>query len=337
MQKDEITKIFDSFNNLNVLIIGDVMVDSYLWGHVERISPEAPVPIVSVKSRENRLGGAANVALNIKAMGANPILCSVVGNDQKGGEFINLLKGQQMDTMGIVQSASRITTTKFRVIGNKMQMLRVDEEVDDPLSQEDSKIFFENFRSIINRNKIDVIIFQDYDKGIITSKLIEQVVAIATDKKIPVAVDPKKKNFINYKNVTLLKPNLKELKEGLNIDFNAKNKKELQDAVSRLKFLLNAKMVLLTLSEDGVFIEYENNGEKSTTILPSHVRSISDVSGAGDTVIGVASLCLATQVDPAVLAAISNLAGGLVCEKVGVVPVDKQVLLVESLKLSIDQ
>lgn len=337
MQKDEIIKLFESFNSLNVLIIGDVMVDSYLWGSVERISPEAPVPIVSVKSRENRLGGAANVALNVKAMGANPILCSVVGNDQKGDEFIQLLKGQQMDTIGIVKSASRITTTKFRVIGNNMQMLRVDEEVDNYLNQKDSKAFFESFNSIISENKVDVIVFQDYDKGIITSELIEQVVDIATKKNISVAVDPKKKNFINYKNVTLFKPNLKELKEGLNIDFNAKNNKELQDAVSRLKYILNAEMVLLTLSEDGVFIEYENNGEKSTTILPSHVRSISDVSGAGDTVISVASLCLATKVEPAVLAAISNLAGGLVCEKIGVVPVDKQVLLDESLKLSIDQ
>ncbi|MCD4732082.1 MAG: hypothetical protein K8R74_15855 [Bacteroidales bacterium] len=336
MQKEKLIRLFESFNQLNVLIIGDVMVDSYLWGHVERISPEAPVPIVSVKSRENRLGGAANVALNVKALGANPILCSVVGNDQKGGEFIDLLKEQQMDTVGIVKSTSRITTTKFRVIGNKVQMLRVDEEVDSVLNQVDQKAFFDRFNTIINENNIDVIIFQDYDKGIISGDLIRQVVDIAVEKQIPVAVDPKKRNFVNYKNVTLFKPNLKELKEGLNIDFNAKNKEELQQAVSRLKSLLNTRMVLLTLSEDGVFIEYENNGEKSTTILPSHIRSISDVSGAGDTVISVAALCLATKADPAVLAAISNLAGGLVCEKVGVVPVDKQILLTETLKLSIN-
>lgn len=335
MQHDELIRLFESFDKLNVLIIGDVMMDSYLWGQVERISPEAPVPIVSVKSRENRLGGAANVALNIKAMGANPILCTVVGNDQKGDEFIDLLKQQQMETSGVVKSASRITTTKFRVIGNKVQMLRVDEEVDNPLNKEDKKAFFDHFNSIINKNNIDVIVFQDYDKGVITSDLIKQIVDMAVNKAIPVAVDPKKKNFINYKNVTLFKPNLKELKEGLNIDFNARNNKELQKAVSNLKSKLNTKMVLLTLSEDGVFIEYENNGEKSTSILPSHIRMISDVSGAGDTVISVAALCLAKKVDPSVLAAISNLAGGLVCEKVGVVPVDKQVLLDESLKLSI--
>lgn len=337
MQNEEIIQLFESFNHLNVLIIGDVMVDSYLWGDVERISPEAPVPIVSVKSRENRLGGAANVALNVKAMGANPILCSVVGKDQKGEEFIHLLREQQMLTQGIVQSASRITTTKFRVIGNKVQMLRVDEEVDSCLSKEDSEVFIARFNDILNKNKVDVIIFQDYDKGVITKNLIEKVVGIAAKHNIPIAVDPKKKNFINYKHVTLFKPNLKELKEGLNIEFDAKNKNKLQEAVSMLKSKLDASMVLLTLSEDGVFIEFENNGEKGVTLLPSHVRSISDVSGAGDTVISVASLCLATKVDPAMLAAISNLAGGLVCEKIGVVPVDKQVLLTETFKLNIGQ
>ncbi len=336
MQKEELIRLFESFNRLNVLIIGDVMVDSYLWGHVERISPEAPVPVVSVTSRENRLGGAANVALNIKAMGANPILCSVVGNDRKGAEFIDLLKEQQMDTGGIVKSASRITTTKFRVIGNKVQMLRVDEEIDNVLNQEDKNAFLHRFNAIINKSNINVIIFQDYDKGIISGDLIQQVVAIAAEKSIPVTVDPKKRNFNNYKNVTLFKPNMKELKEGLNIDFDAKDKEELRQVVSRLKSLLNIQMVLLTLSEDGVFIEYENNGKKSTAILPSHVRSVSDVSGAGDTVISVASLCLASGADPAEIAAISNLAGGLVCEKVGVVPVDKQILLTETLKLSIN-
>ena len=336
MHKDEIIRLFEPFNQLNVLIIGDVMVDSYLWGHVERISPEAPVPIVSVKSRENRLGGAANVALNIKAMGANPILCSVVGVDQKAGEFIGLLEDQQMETRGIVKSTNRITTTKFRVIGNKVQMLRVDEEDDNLLSQDDSTAFIDRFSAIISENKIDVIIFQDYDKGVITKELIQHVVSIANEKNIPVAVDPKKKNFIHYKHVTLFKPNLKELKEGLNIEFDAGNKNKLKEAVSSLKSTLDARMVLLTLSEDGVFIDYENNGESNNTHLPSHVRNISDVSGAGDTVISVASLCLAKKVDPDILAAISNLAGGLVCEKVGVVPVEKQILLTETFKLCID-
>jgi rfaE bifunctional protein kinase chain/domain len=333
MQKKEIIQLFDSFNQLNVLIIGDVMVDSYLWGNVERISPEAPVPIVLVKNRENRLGGAANVALNIKSLGANPILCSVIGNDQKGQEFIRLLEDQKMETFGIIVSDRRITTTKFRVIGNKMQMLRVDEETDKPLDESDQKAFYKSFIRIIKEKKIDVIIFQDYDKGVISEKLIRDVVMTATKKGIPVAVDPKKRNFKAYRNVTLFKPNLKELKEGLNIEFDPKDRQQLKNAVAQLNQLLKAEMILLTLSEDGVYIEFKENKKRSNRILPSHVRSISDVSGAGDTVISVASLCLAVKANPAILAAVSNVAGGLVCEKPGVVPVDKNQLIKEVLKL----
>lgn len=334
MQKEEIIKLFNSFNHLNVLVIGDVMVDSYLWGKVERISPEAPVPIVSVERRENRLGGAANVALNIKALGANPILCSVIGNDQKGKEFIGLLEEQKMLTSGIISSDHRITTTKFRVIGNRMQMLRVDEETDLPLDKSDMKAFYSSFNRIIIENKIDVIIFQDYDKGIISEGLIEVVVKIASAKGIPVTVDPKRRNFKSYRGVTLFKPNLKELKDGLNMDINSKNEKQIGKAVTRLNQLLGAKIILLTLSEDGVFIEFRENGKKRTKILPSHIRSIADVSGAGDTVISVASLCLALKTDPFFLAAVSNIAGGLVCEKPGVVPVNKKQLLQETINLN---
>lgn len=333
MQNPDYKKLFDSFNDLNVLIIGDVMIDSYLWGHVSRISPEAPVPVVAVDKRENRLGGAANVALNVKAMGANPILCSVVGNDPKGNEFISLLEEQQMETCGIVKSTNRITTTKFRVIGNKVQMLRVDEETDTDLNESDNSELLGKFRKVLDENSINVIIFQDYDKGIITKGLIQSIVSIAKEKGIPVSVDPKKKNFTNYKNVSLFKPNLKELKEGLNIEFDSKVRSELDKAAEQLNEILHADMLLITLSEDGVLIRYRNNGTNSASIIPSNVRSISDVSGAGDTVIGIASLCLAKNIDPEEMAFIANLAGGLVCERVGVVPVDKEQLYNETIKL----
>jgi len=333
VQNPDYKKLFDSFNDLNVLIIGDVMIDSYLWGHVSRISPEAPVPVVAVDKRENRLGGAANVALNVKAMGANPILCSVVGNDPKGNEFISLLEEQQMETCGIVKSTNRITTTKFRVIGNKVQMLRVDEETDTDLNESDNSELLGKFRKVLDENSINVIIFQDYDKGIITKGLIQSIVSIAKEKGIPVSVDPKKKNFTNYKNVSLFKPNLKELKEGLNIEFDSKVRSELDKAAEQLNEILHADMLLITLSEDGVLIRYRNNGTNSASIIPSNVRSISDVSGAGDTVIGIASLCLAKNIDPEEMAFIANLAGGLVCERVGVVPVDKEQLYNETIKL----
>ncbi len=331
--KEKISELFNSFNKLNVLIIGDVMVDSYLWGDVDRISPEAPVPVVNITKRENRLGGAANVALNIKSMGANPILCSVVGNDTKGDEFLSLLEKQKMETVGILKSDKRITTTKFRVIGNNMQLLRVDEEIDSFLEEIDRKKLFETFIEISREKKIDVIVFQDYDKGIIDEELISRVVEKAGELGIPVAVDPKRRNFLSYKGVTLFKPNLKELSEGLKIEIDRKNRNKLKDAVSKLKSKINADIVMITLSEDGIFVEYNDNGEKEVKLLPSYVRAISDVSGAGDTVISVASLCLAAGSDAATMANIANLAGGLVCEEVGVVPVDKEKLLRETLKL----
>lgn len=327
--KDEIKQLFNSFNDLNVLIIGDVMIDSYLWGTVDRISPEAPVPIVSVDKRENRLGGAANVALNVKSMGAKPILCSVTGRDAKGSEFIELLEQENMPVYGIVQSENRITTTKFRVIGNNVQMLRVDEEVDTDLMKADKDALIRRINQIIDQERIDVIIFQDYDKGIIDNELIRKIVGKANANKIPVTVDPKKKNFNRYKNVTLFKPNLKELKEGLNTDIDVKDIISIKKATAQLKALLNSDIVLITLSEYGVFVEYDNGNDKSFHIIPSFVRSISDVSGAGDTVISVASLCIACNIDAEQMAFISNMAGGLVCEKVGVVPVDKEELLKE--------
>ncbi len=331
--KEKISKLFDSFNDLNVLIIGDVMVDSYLWGNVDRISPEAPVPVVSITKRENRLGGAANVALNIKSMGANPILCSVVGDDTKGDEFVALLDDQLMDSSGILKIRNRVTTTKFRVIGNNIQLLRVDEEVDHDLDKDDKERLFGKFLEIIEKQNVDVIIFQDYDKGVIDDELISKVVNRANELSIPVAVDPKRRNFLSYKNVTLFKPNLKELSEGLKTEINRKNPEELKNAVGKLKLKINAGIVMITLSEDGIFVEFNDNGEKQIRLFPSYVRAISDVSGAGDTVITVASLCLAAGVDPAMTANIANLAGGLVCEEVGVVPVDKEKLLRETLKL----
>jgi rfaE bifunctional protein kinase chain/domain len=330
---DKLTGLFDSFNNLNVLIVGDVMLDSYLWGKVERISPEAPVPIVSVSKRENRMGGAANVALNIKSLGGNPILCSVVGKDARGDEFIQLLGKRKMESRGILKSNHRVTTTKFRVIGNKVQMLRVDEETDKVLDENDMSGLYDRFQEIVQSTKIDVIIFQDYDKGVITPNLIEKVVDIANEKGIPIAVDPKKRNFMDYKNVSLFKPNLKEMKDGLNIDFNSGNMDEMSAMVTKLKGLLNSEIVMVTLSEDGVFVDYSDGSTQNSRLIPSHVRSISDVSGAGDTVISVASLCLARKTSPGLLASISNLAGGLVCEEVGVVPINKARLLEEAMKL----
>jgi len=308
------------------MIIGDVMLDSYLWGKVERISPEAPVPIVTITKRENRLGGAANVAINIQSMEAKPILCSVIGSDANGRLFIDLLQQTGLTTEGIIQSGERPTTVKTRVIGNNHQMLRVDDEIDGDITSGERKILINRISELIERKKIDVIIFEDYDKGVINKNLIEQVVKMASAKKIPTVVDPKKKNFNFYKHVTLLKPNLKELKEGMKLDFEKNNLKEIKSAAEKLRKDHQLKTVLVTLSERGAYVS-SSNEEK---LIPAHIRNIADVSGAGDTVISIAALCVALGLSPTTMATLANLAGGLVCEKVGVVPVERAQLLREA-------
>ncbi|MCX6281388.1 MAG: bifunctional ADP-heptose synthase [Bacteroidetes bacterium] len=326
-------KLFDSFNRLNIMVIGDVMVDSYLWGKVERISPEAPIPIVALRKRENRMGGAANVAMNIRAMGAKPILCSVIGTDDKGDIFLELMKKEKMDASGIVRSQRRITTTKFRIFGNTYQMLRVDEEEDDDLVHADYLTLSRVIDRILETENIHCIIFQDYNKGVLTPKLIQEVIKKARKRNIPTAVDPKRKNFESFANVTLFKPNLKELKEGLKIELDADDRSAIIEAAQSLREKLKCDYLMTTLSEHGMLMSMRDKLDQKSLFIPAHVRSISDVSGAGDTVIGVASLCLASQRPPYEIAYISNLAGGLVCEEVGVVPISKDKLLKEVISL----
>ena len=321
---------FNNFINHNILIIGDVMIDSYLWGKAERISPEAPVPVVSVKERQQRLGGAANVALNIQSLGATPILCSVIGNDYKGNEFLQLLADNNMTADGIVASNDRITTTKYRIIANSYHMLRVDEENDEQLNSNDHQRFVEKVIELISLHQISAIIFEDYDKGVLSSNSIKTIIDFANKKGIPTVVDPKKRNFSEYKNATLFKPNLKELKEGLKIDNIDINTESLTNASESLFQLLNNKFTLITLSEKGVFIR--NNETKTQMLIPAHIRNIADVSGAGDTVISVVALLIASNYDVFSTAAISNLAGGLVCEEVGVVSINKEKLIEEAEK-----
>jgi len=320
----DIKKLFQTFNEKKVLIIGDSMIDAYLWGEVNRTSPEAPVPIVEVKKHENRLGGAANVALNLKALGANPILCSVIGTGERGVLFVKLMKESNLSTEGILSTNKRKTTIKTRVIAENKHQLRIDEEETSPIEQAEE--FLKLTISLIN--DIDVIILQDYNKGVLTSEIIEKVIGSANKKGIPTIVDPKKLNFNSYKNCTIFKPNLAEIKTGMKVDFDANNIAEIEKATSELRKKLSAKGVLLTLSEKGICI----NSEKEFKYTPAFKRNIIDVSGAGDTVISVASLCLASKMDYTDLSVLSTLAGGLVCEEVGVMPINKEKLLKQALK-----
>ena len=317
--------LFDKFNGLRILVIGDVMLDAYVMGKVNRISPEAPVPIVSLENEDARIGGAGNVALNLLALGAKPIICGVIGEDSSGDKLLNLFEKNGISTDGLVKSMVRKTTVKTRVISNKQQLLRIDSESTFPLLESEEIKLNNTIQNIINQG-IDGIIFEDYNKGVLTDSVIQNTIKIAKEKDIPTAVDPKKENFLSYKGVSLFKPNLKELKEGLNLNFDFNSNKDLfEKGIEVLEEKLQNEISFVTLSENGVFIK--NQTEKY--YVPAHMRSISDVSGAGDTVIAVATLCLISGASTKQIAEISNLAGGLVCEKSGVVSISKNDLLEE--------
>ena len=316
--------LFSGFNSKKVLVVGDAMIDAYMWGEINRMSPEAPVPVVEVKKHENRLGGAANVALNLQSLGATPILCSVIGNDSQSILFKELIQNANLSNKGLLTSKERRTTLKTRVIAENKHQLRIDEEDTHPITCETE--FLNLIQELIA--DVDVVILQDYNKGVLTAKVIAKVIEIANTKNIPTIVDPKKQNFLAYKNCTIFKPNLAEIKAGMNIDFNPDITQEIEKAAADLRELLNAKGVLLTLSGRGICI----NTKENFTHTPAFKRNIIDVSGAGDTVIAVAALCLASNMNLNDLSVLSSLAGGLVCEEVGVVPIQKEKLLIEAKK-----
>ncbi|TAE30437.1 MAG: D-glycero-beta-D-manno-heptose-7-phosphate kinase [Cytophagales bacterium] len=320
-----INELFDAFDNLRVLIIGDVMLDSYVWGRVERISPEAPVPVVNVVRRELRLGGAGNVLLNVQALGAEAIICSVIGTDEPGDRLVGQLSERNLNCEGLIRSDSRITTIKERIIAGSQQVVRVDTETDKLITVDERTQLVARAKALIP--SCQVVIFEDYDKGVLSAEAIAEITTFANEQGVPTVVDPKKRNFLSYQHTTLFKPNLKELREGLKLDFDVDDPTDFGRAVDALKEQLQVKGALITLSERGVFIDYNNEQHR----LPAHLRKISDVSGAGDTVISIAACCVALRQPPQIIAALSNLGGGLVCESVGVVPIDKSRLKQEAL------
>ena len=313
---------------LKVLVVGDLMVDRYLWGEVERISPEAPVPVVDIFKEENRLGGAANVALNVFSLGAKPALCGVVGKDKDGEHLIKLAKEKGFDTRMIWSSDQRRTTVKVRVIGNQQQVLRVDKEDRFYLEDAERESFIQHIIPWIT--EYDVVIFEDYDKGLLHPQFIWPIIEKGREHKIPITVDPKFRHFWDYANCTLFKPNMKELNEGLGKRINKKDITGITDAVASLRKRMPHAQSLITLSEEGVLLIDE---DLKAHHVPAHYRDIVDVSGAGDTVISVMSLAIAAGLSAAEAAALANLAGGLVCEEVGVVPISKAKLEHEAQKL----
>ena len=324
-ESTDFKSVFDQFPNLKVMIIGDVMIDTYLWGSVGRVSPEAPVPIVSGVIEENRLGGAANVALNVKAMGAVPILCSVIGDDDRGKLILELMEEQLLSDVGLVVDGNRVTTQKTRVISGNQHLLRVDEEMDIFLNKRVQEQFLELISSLLESGGIDAIIMQDYDKGVLTPRVISEVISASERVAVPVLVDPKFRSFDLYRKVKLFKPNFKELAKGLDLDVKKKEIDKIADAALKFQKKQQIENLLVTLSDQGVL----TSGDGEHIHIPAVKREIADVSGAGDTVIAVAALCVIAGMSPAEVAAVSNLAGGQVCEHAGVVPISSEKLLEE--------
>jgi len=318
-------QLFNTIAGLKVAVVGDVMLDTYWWGRVDRISPEAPVPVVSLQKKEYRLGGASNVALNTVALQAYTTLFSVVGDDDNAAILLNMLEKQHIDTQYIIKSPERITTSKTRVISRNQQMMRLDDEITTDISTGSEEQLFANFVTYINTSAPDVVIFEDYNKGVLTESFITNIITICRQRGIITSVDPKRKNFFAYKGVTIFKPNLKEVKDGLNMLLADVTIGSLNIVHQQLYDALGHNISLITLSEKGVFVQDEHQ----SFILPTHQRNITDVSGAGDTVIAVASLVYAATQHIKLAAAMANLAGGLVCEEVGTAALDASRLLHE--------
>jgi rfaE bifunctional protein kinase chain/domain len=316
-------QLFKSFASVKIGVIGDVMLDTYWWGQVERISPEAPVPVVKVDRREQRIGGAANVALNLSSLGAQVSLFSVLGGDEDGMILSGLLQHQGINTSYLIKTDTRITTNKMRVISRNQQMLRLDWEADHPLLENEERQLVSQVEKFILEESPQAMIFEDYNKGVLTENVIGAVIGLCKKYAVITAVDPKRKYFFQYKDVDIFKPNLKEAREALNLLPEEVNEEFLRVIHQKLKERLGHRISFITLSEKGVFYE---DGQDSD-IVPSHIRNVADVSGAGDTVIAVATLIYAITKDVKLMAEVANLAGGLVCETVGTVAIDKPRLL----------
>ena len=317
--------LFQQIAGMKVGIIGDVMLDTYMWGHVERISPEAPVPIVSLEKKEQRIGGAGNVALNIQSVGAQAYVIAVTGKDAEARELKQLFNSNGISTDYIVESQQRITTNKIRIIGRNQQMMRLDAEVVHDLTTEEEQQLLQAFETFVVTEKPHIVIMEDYNKGVLTPHIIDTVIALCKKEGIITAVDPKRKNFLAYKEVDIFKPNLKEVKDGLNLLVNEVDLDHLQSIHAQLHQRLHHHISFITLSEKGVF--YQNGTQAA--IIPSHLRNIADVSGAGDTVIAVAALVYAATRNIHLMAEVANIAGGLVCEEVGTAAINKQKLVTE--------
>lgn len=325
----DLEKLFAGISKMKVAVIGDVMLDTYWWGNVERISPEAPVPVVAVGRREKRIGGAGNVALNVEELGASVALLTILGDDEDGAQLKKLLQEKNIDIRFVLESKKRITTNKIRIISRNQQMMRLDAENTSDMDEADEEKLQNQIEKYIFSEKPDVVILEDYNKGILTKNIISNTIAFCKKNDIPTTVDPKRKNFFCYRDASLFKPNLNEAITGLNLLPDEISPELLSEIHGLLKEKLGHSISLITLSEKGIFYQQDDNKK----VIPSHRRNIADVSGAGDTVIAVASLIYAATKNIDLTAAIANIAGGIVCEEVGTVAINKERLMKECARL----
>lgn len=317
-----VSSVLDRFQEVQVCLIGDVMIDSYYYGEVHRISPEAPVPVVQHTKRENRLGGAANVALNLKALGAHTKLVSVVGQDERGELLKKCCEDEGISSQYLYQSPHRKTTIKTRIIAGSQHLIRVDEEDTHDLLPDEVNGLLKMIESICNNSKPSIIALQDYNKGVLSDTVIHSILNLARDLKIPVIVDPKFKNFFSYHGATLFKPNWKEFQDALGRKIPL-TKADLSSATRELRNKMQLDCCMVTLGEHGIFIQ--NDHEEYWE--PGMKIDLVDVCGAGDSVFSMASCCLSLDVPIHETAWLCNKTGALVCSHLGVVPINKLELL----------
>lgn len=306
------------FSSIKILLVGDVMIDHYLFGQINRISSEAPVPIVDIESDEYRLGGAANVALNLIGLGAKTTLLTMIGDDENGKKVLQLLREEEVKTTHVLTSKLRETSIKTRIFDDERQVVRFDRENDDDLNKEQEAILLEELNLLIKKEKFDAILLQDYNKGVLTKKVIKQILLLSAKLNIPVIVDPKAYYFFEYQQVELFKPNLKELSDALKMKIDPKNINSLRKAAEELRQKIRFENLMLTLGANGIFI-FEQNG--NSYIVPGKNIKAADVSGAGDTVVSVAVLGFVKKMPMKKIAQLANLAAAKVCKKVGVSPI----------------
>ncbi len=319
----KLRSIFRKSKGIKIAIIGDVMLDKYVYGTISRISPEAPVPVVDIDKTEYRLGGAANVANNIKALDAEPVLIGVIGNDYDSKHYLDVMKMLGLSTAGIIKDNSRPTTAKTRVIAHSQHVLRVDSEIKDDISNNTRRKIIEFFTK--NIKSFAAVILQDYNKGVLTKETISQIISVCRKYKKPIYVDPKFHNFFEFRDVTVFKPNRKETADILAMKIDGED--SVKEAGRILIDRLNCEYLVLTRGEKGMMLFDKEKNKTVILNIPTKARRVADVSGAGDTVISTIAVMLAGGANIIEAVMLANQAAGIVCEEVGIIPIYKNALI----------